>query len=181
MESTKKHALRRSEIIQRKTQVRPVESVLQLCQISNTLLVIFHELHKLGFISVCDNSCGKVMFLHLSVILSTGGSAAVHARIHPPGQTPPPPGQTPVHAGIHPPVGRHPSGRHPSRDGHCSGRYISYWNAFLYFESLGNENILLFLSLNDALLSNLSRRGRMQNSVGRVQLKKSLQLVHPGE
>ena len=28
--------------------------------------------------------------------------------------------------GVHPP-GRHP----PPRDGHCSGRYTSYWNAFL--------------------------------------------------
>ena len=43
------------------------------------------------------------MFLHLSVILFTGGVfAPVHAGIHPradmtspPGQTPPPPGQTP--------------------------------------------------------------------------------------
>ena len=38
-----------------------------------------------------QRSCGKVMFLHLSVILSTGGgvSASVHAGIHtPPWQTP---------------------------------------------------------------------------------------------
>ena len=61
----------------------------------------------------------------------------------PPGQTPPlgrHPGQTPpaqcmlgctwdtrppapVHAGIHPPPG-----------GHCSGRYASYWNAFLLWK-----------------------------------------------
>ena len=40
-------------------------------------------------------SCGKVMFLHLSVILFTGGVSA------------------PVHAGIHTPLGRHPLGRHP--------------------------------------------------------------------
>ena len=42
-------------------------------------------------------SCGKVMFLHVSVILPTD----------------PPPAQTPL------------------SDGHCSGRYASYWNAFL--------------------------------------------------
>ena len=39
-----------------------------------------------------QRSCGKVMFLHLSVILSTGRglSTSVHAGIHtPPGQTPP--------------------------------------------------------------------------------------------
>ena len=81
-----------------------------------------------------QRSCGKVMFLHLSVILSTGGvSASVHAGIHPHGQTPPshPPGQTTP--GRHP-LGRHPLGRYtlpPPADGYCSGRYTSYWNAFL--------------------------------------------------
>ena len=31
------------------------------------------------------------------------------------------------------PPGRHPLGRHPPPpDGHCSGRYATYWNAFLY-------------------------------------------------
>ena len=47
--------------------------------------------------------------------------------INPPGQTPradTPPRKTP-------PLGRHPPGRHPPPDGHCSGRYASYWNAFL--------------------------------------------------
>ena len=28
--------------------------------------------------------------------------------------------------------GRHPSGRHPP-NGYCSGRYASYWNAFLFW------------------------------------------------
>ena len=33
-----------------------------------------------------------------------------------------------------PPLGRHPPGRQsrPPGDGHCSGRYASYWNAFLF-------------------------------------------------
>ena len=35
---------------------------------------------------------------------------------------------TPVHAGIHTPLGRHPP---PPADGYCCGRYASYWNAFL--------------------------------------------------
>ena len=51
-------------------------------------------------------------------------------RYNPPGQTHPsgqtPPGQT------HPLLGRHPPGQTPPfRDGHWSGRYASYWNAFL--------------------------------------------------
>ena len=60
----------------------------------------------------------KVIFLHLSVILFTGGrgSASLHAGIpplSPPDQTPPPP---------------EPSIRS------TSGRYASYWNAFLFFQ-----------------------------------------------
>ena len=49
-----------------------------------------------------QRSCGKVMFLHLSVILSTGGCLPQCML----GYTPP-------------------------ADGYCSGRYASYWNAFL--------------------------------------------------
>ena len=45
------------------------------------------------------------MFLHLSVILFTG--RCLPRQTHPPRQTP------------------------PFRDGHCSGWYASYWNAFL--------------------------------------------------
>ena len=47
---------------------------------------------------------------------------------HPlPGQMPPFTRQTPPSLGSYPPLGRHP----PPRDGHCSGRYASYWNALL--------------------------------------------------
>ena len=81
------------------------------------------------FITVRKRSCGKVMFLHLSVSHSVhrGLSASVHSGIHTPmgrhppwahttplGRQPPTPGQTtpgltpprqtpPVHAGIHSP------------------------------------------------------------------------------
>ena len=67
---------------------------------------------------------GKVIFLHLSVILFTGGSASVHAGI-PPDQAPP----------WHPPPTRHPS---PPPRCACweirstGGRYASYWNAILF-------------------------------------------------
>ena len=62
-------------------------------------------------------SCGKVMFLHLSVILSTGGGCVFPSAYWDtplPGQTPP--GQTPP----------------PPADDYCCGRYASYWNAFLF-------------------------------------------------
>ena len=64
-----------------------------------------------------QHSCGKVMFLHPSVILFTwGGVWQTPPGRHTPGQTHPPWEDTPL--------GRQP---HP----HCSGRYASYWNAFL--------------------------------------------------
>ena len=61
------------------------------------------------YFTVRKRSCGKVMvfFLHLSVILFTGGRC-----------TPP---------------------RADPRDGHCSGRYASHWNAFFKFDSLSDE------------------------------------------
>ena len=56
---------------------------------------------------------------------------------HPPEQTPPPPGADPPGADTPreqtPPQEQTPQSRHPSRrDGHCCGRYASYWNAFLF-------------------------------------------------
>ena len=60
-------------------------------------------------------------------------SAHTGGGVHPPRQT-------------HTPLGRHSLGRHPlsdtppphssqaPRDGHCNGRYASYWNAFLLQE-----------------------------------------------
>ena len=85
-------------------------------------------------VTVRKRSCGKVMFLHLSVSHSvhrtgSGVSVSVHAGIPPPTPTPPgqlgrhppwqtPPGQTPlcsVHAGIDMATaadGTHPTGMH---------------------------------------------------------------------
>ena len=65
------------------------------------------------------NDVAARLYFHrcLSVILFTGGGAWRGCLADtPPGQTPPPP------------------------DGHCSGRYASYWNAFLFqnmFETMG--------------------------------------------
>ena len=68
------------------------------------------------------------MFLHLSDSVHRGRCTPLDR--HPPKQTPlwadTLPGQTPS-------LGRHPTwtDTHPPLDGHCSGRYASYWNAFL--------------------------------------------------
>ena len=77
------------------------------------------------------------MFLRLSVILFTGGGVHPQTDIPPgrpswadtPRQTPPPGRLT---LGRHIPPGRHPPRQTVPRDDHCSGRYASYWNAFLY-------------------------------------------------
>ena len=58
-----------------------------------------------------QRSCGKVIFSQASVILSTGVCLPAI-----PGQT------SPWQADNTAP---------PPRDGYCSGRYASYWNAFL--------------------------------------------------
>ena len=63
-------------------------------------------LHKLSYIYCPQQSCSKVMFLHLSVNHSV--YSGVYAT--PPGQNPLP-GQTPP-PGRHNPHGRHPLGRH---------------------------------------------------------------------
>ena len=66
----------------------------------------------------------------------------------PPGQRPPgptPPGQT--HSLDKHPLGRHPPTwadtrpprQRPPSDGHCSGRYASYWNAFLFLNVTTEE------------------------------------------
>ena len=59
-----------------------------------------------------QRSCGKVMFLHLSVILFTGGGEFLSGR---------------------PPLDRDPPRqRPPAPRTVTSGRYASYWNAFLF-------------------------------------------------
>ena len=60
-----------------------------------------------------QRSCGKVMFLHLSVILSMGGCLPQCMLGYTPQQTPP--GQTPPRQTTHTPPGRHPPGQTPPR------------------------------------------------------------------
>ena len=70
-----------------------------------------------------------LMFLHLSVILFTGGVLSYPWGRHPPlGRHPP--RQKPL-------LGRHPPGKHPLCTVHAgiwstSGRYASYWSAILF-------------------------------------------------
>ena len=77
------------------------------------------------FFTVRKRSCGKVMFLHLSVILSMGGVCPSTCWDTPPQADTPwhtPPRQTPL-----------PGQTPPLADGYCYGRYAFYWNAFLLF------------------------------------------------
>ena len=89
-----------------------------------------------------QRSCGKVIFSQASVSHSvhSGGCLAdtppwadTPLADHRLGQTHSPPGRHPradSPLGRHPPD-RHPPGQTPLADGYCSGRYASYWNAFL--------------------------------------------------
>ena len=100
------------------------------------------KLYYVTVITVRNSSCGKVLFSQVSVC-PQGEVYAPQAdtpsgRYHPPRQTHPqadtPQVDTPwtdTPPGRHP-LGRHPPGKTPPRaDCHCSGRYASYWNAFL--------------------------------------------------
>ena len=97
-----------------------------------------------------DSSCGKVMFSQVSVSPRVGTPpdrqtppwAETPWADIPLGQTPP--GQTPPWAhtplGTHPPPEQTPTpGRDPPADSYCSGRYASYWNAFLV-----HNNFIIF-------------------------------------
>ena len=79
-----------------------------------------------GIFTIRNSSCGNVMFSHLSVILFTGGImcgrwACVAGDMR---------GRGHAWQG-----GKRARGEgacvHGRRDVHCSGRYASYWNAFL--------------------------------------------------
>ena len=93
-----------------------------------------------AFLPPANEILGKVMFLPMSVILFTrGDGVSQHAKrkTHLSAQTPP--------LGRHQPAQTPPLGRHPPRQtpplsdtmvyGQLSGRYTSYWNAYLFLVS----------------------------------------------
>ena len=120
--------------------------VKQIILVKSSLSEVRFKLHEVALrevMSQCNysplnyrpqRSCGKVVFLHLSVILFTGSCPA-----DAPKQTP---------------LGRHPAWadnsprqtlprQTPPRDSHYRGRYASYWNAFMYFQYLCWPVVLL--------------------------------------
>ena len=82
---------------------------------------------KISIFTGRNEVLAKVIFLHLSVILFTGGGGGVLLA------RPPPDGEPPLSR--HPPDGDPPQSRHTPPDGEhpppTTGRYASYWNAFL--------------------------------------------------
>ena len=135
-------------------------------------------------ITARQRSCGKVMFLHLSVILFTGEAEGSPLWIETdttldkkcPGLRSPSCTETPPLNRDPPRLDKDPLDRDPpglkSRDGHWSGRYASYWNAYLFFFIVtmkepwihcdfnipnsiclkGNSKILCFSFMNDIIL-----------------------------
>ena len=103
------------------------------------------------------------MFLHLSVSHSAQRGISAWADT-PLGRTPPPLGRYPTRQTspqADTPLGRHPLGRH-SPDGNWSGRYASYWNAFLFekvvFLSL-DSNISFYKNYTQVTLTCCSAMG----------------------
>ena len=82
--------------------------------------------------TVRNSSYGKVMFSQVSVCPQRGVYTPLLGR-YPTGQTAPP--------DRNPPMGRHPL---PQADGHCSGRYAFYWNAFLFSTLFPSLQLCLF-------------------------------------
>ena len=84
------------------------------------------------------NEVAKAMFLHVSVILSTGGRVCLSACWDTTTTTP---------QNRHPPGAGTPPQQAPPPDGYCCRWYASYWNAFLYAifiarkQSFGQGNI----------------------------------------
>ena len=106
-----------------------------------TMFICDHFAHGSACMHACNcyrpqRSCSKVMFLHLSAILSTGGYLPQYMlRYTPPGQTPPeqtPPGQTPPPPAVTAADGTHPTGMH-SCFHLCSTVQLPYTNVTLQF------------------------------------------------
>ena len=77
--------------------------------------------------TVRKRSCGKVMFSQACVKNSVHGGGVSHDAL---GQTPPPPARCML--GYTHPWADIPRAHTPPPDGHCNGRYASYWNTFLF-------------------------------------------------
>ena len=93
----------------------------------------WRQRHRFLIFTGRNEVVAKVIFLHLFVILFTGGSASVHAGIPPP-RSRHPKEQTPPQSR---PPGPDPPEQTPPREADSSirstsGRYASYWNAFLF-------------------------------------------------
>ena len=104
------------------------------------------------------------VFTHVCDSVHRGGSASVHAGIHhtPRPETPPQPDQTRPPSGPDTSPDQTPGAVHARRYGRAtSGRYASYWNAYLY-----NYHLICFkldissLLYNDILLLNAKNKNK---------------------
>ena len=115
-----------SKILARQNRGNPV-SVRMLHRNCMGIITQCGSLLIIKILITVRNEVAKVMFLQACVCPhGGGGSASVHTGMppgsrHPQEQTPP--------GSRHPPGADTPP---PRRDGHCCGRYASYWNAFLF-------------------------------------------------
>ena len=121
-----------------------------------------------------QTKCAKVMFLHLSIILFTGGSTSVHAGIHPPDQTPPEadtpsadtpagitpplPEQTPPRSKQPPPCAMH-AGRYGQQAGgmHPTGMHTCLFVCTIVYGSVANSLQITEQSCGDMLHNNMHK------------------------
>ena len=94
-------------------------NLFMLVFISRTYYLLFKQIWAL--VTVRNSSCGKVMFLQVSV--------CPQEEVYTPQADIPP--STLGEGGIHPARQTPPFRANTPQDGHCSGRNTSNWNAFL--------------------------------------------------
>ena len=111
--------------------------------------------------------------------------ACVKNSVHGEGGEPP---QTDTPTLRQTPPGRHAPGRHlspglPPRNGHCSGRYASYWNAFLFTEILSERAetfYLLYMIINRKSLVRGKRDLELNLISGRILVNASSIYIEVG-
>ena len=112
-----------------------------LTQVNDPIFTVRNELRKGNvFTSVCQEFCPQCGGMSRRPPPRTRGRHPLGRHPRTRGRSPqtrgrhPPWADTPPTRSRHPPDQRQTPSPHPPAHGYCSGRYASYWNAFLSFD-----------------------------------------------